>query len=107
VSSGSARFHELCEEWLYRPNVVRSTMMGYPCLRAGGDFFSCANKDGTFLTVKLSKERVLEAIDAGEAAPFAPNGRVFKEWASVPADRMDEWPQWMQEAHDFVANKSK
>ena len=103
--TGTERFAELREEWDFRPNVTKSTMMGYPCLRVNGDFFACADKTGDFLIVKLSKDRVLDAIDAGEAVPFAPNGRTFKEWAAIPAARMDEWPRWVDEAHAFVSAK--
>jgi len=104
---GRERFDELMAEWEVRPGVTRSTMMGFPCLRVNGDFFACANRQGTFLIVKLAESRVLEAIDDGEAVPFAPNGRTFKQWAAVPTERADEWPKWLDEAHAFVGGGTR
>ena len=58
--------------------------MRFPCLRANGNFFAtCDHRTGD-LIVKLPRQRVDKLIAAGDALPFAPAGRTFKEWASVP-----------------------
>jgi hypothetical protein len=36
------------------------------------------------LIVKLPANRVLDLIEAEVGEPFAPNGRRFKEWVSIP-----------------------
>jgi len=38
------------------------------------------------LIVKLNAARVTALIDEGVASPFAPAGKVFKEWAAVDDD---------------------
>ena len=35
---------ELAGQLLAEPGVTRSTMMGYPCLRANGAFFACIDQ---------------------------------------------------------------
>ena len=95
-------FWELAEDMLAQPSVARSTMMGYPCLRADGAFFACV-EDGTgHLIVKLPATRVTELLAAAQALPFAPNGRVFREWAAFPDPDRDEWVALLDEARTFV-----
>ena len=66
-------------------------MMGFPCLRLDGDFFaSCDHRTGE-LVVKLDEQRARALIDAGKTEPFAPNGRRFREWATVPHERLRSW----------------
>ena len=45
------------------------------------------------------------AVDAGEGLPFAPNGRVFREWLAVPVEQHDRWAMQVQAAYDFVAGR--
>ncbi|MFM2073098.1 MAG: hypothetical protein RLZZ623_3362, partial [Actinomycetota bacterium] len=39
-----AKFWDLAEELLQRPDVSRSTMMGLPCLRLDGAFFASLDR---------------------------------------------------------------
>lgn len=80
----------------------RGTMMGYPCLRTEGKFFASLEKNTGDLIVKLPAPRVTELIDAGQAHPFAPNGRVFREWARIDQPDPEQWAALIQEALDFV-----
>ena len=80
-------FWELAQELLAEPAVTRSTMMGYPCLRSNGAFFACIEKATGNLIVKLPARRVSELTSSGQALPFAPSGRTFREWAAFPGCR--------------------
>jgi hypothetical protein len=83
-SREQARFWTLARPLLRRAGVTRSTMMGFPCLRLDGDFFaSCDHRTGE-LVVKLDEQRARALVEAGTAEPFAPNGRRFREWVTVP-----------------------
>ncbi|HXS86234.1 MAG TPA: hypothetical protein VN741_11415 [Mycobacterium sp.] len=95
-------FWELAEDLLAEPSVARSTMMGYPCLRSNDAFFACVERSTGHLIVKLPAARVTELVTAGEALLFAPNGRVFREWARVPVPDRDEWIALLGEARTFV-----
>ena len=84
MSEGHALFEVIAEKLVLRPGVARSTMMGFPCLRVDGDYFVSVHRDGGSLIVKLSREQVAEAVSAGDGEPFAPAGRVFREWLAIP-----------------------
>jgi hypothetical protein len=89
--SPEERFWALAEELLAQPGITRSTMMGFPCLRLDGQFFASFDLRTGRLVVKLDAARVSALIRAGTAEPFAPNGRRFREWASVPIERGRSW----------------
>ncbi len=103
---GTTRGHELFSEiaarWRALPGVERSTMMGFPCLRAGGKFFACVDREGAHLLVKLPATRVEAAIAAGRGTAFAPNGRVFREWLAVGLEQSPRWDEHVRDAHAFV-----
>ncbi len=54
------------------------------------------------LVVKLPKARVTDLIDDGVGEPFAPAGRVFSEWLSVPTVNRPIWLSLLREGIDFV-----
>ena len=100
---GENRFWTLSEPLLEQSGVSRSTMMGFPCLRLNGDFFaSCDRRTGN-LVVKLNEAAVSNLIADGKAEPFAPNGRRFREWASIPARRHRSWPALLDQALQIAA----
>ncbi|MCB1005577.1 MAG: MmcQ/YjbR family DNA-binding protein [Acidimicrobiales bacterium] len=101
--AGEERFWELAEPLLARPDVTRSTMMGFPCLRVRGQFFASTDRRTGGLLVKLPEGRVDALVEAGRADDFAPAGRRFREWAAVPYERRRSWRALLDEAHDFVA----
>ena len=104
-TAGEDRFWELAEPLLEQAGVTRSTMMGFPCLRLSGDFFaSCDHRNGN-LVIKLDEQRVNELLDAGKAEPFAPSGRPFREWASVPLQKKRSWGPLLDEALECSARR--
>ena len=84
-------------------SVTKGTMMGFPCLRADGQFFACLDREGDDLIVKLPAERVRELVEEAVGQSFAPAGRVFKEWVALPPSSREHWPTLMAEAQAFVA----
>jgi hypothetical protein len=82
--------------------VTRSTMMGFPCLRVDDKFFACIEPATGNLIVKLCAERVNELVRTGSGRPFAPNGRVFKEWVACPAAARELWTDLLREAQRYV-----
>ena len=103
VHSREALFWELAQELLAEPAVTRSTMMGYPCLRSDGAFFACVERATGNLIVKLPARRVRELTATGQALPFAPSGRTFREWAAFPDPDPAEWRALLTEARDFAS----
>ena len=106
MSSADARealFWDLAQQLLAEPGVTRSTMMGYPCLRANGAFFACVERATGNLIVKLPAHRVSELAATGQALPFAPNGRTFREWAAFPVADPAEWRALITEARAFAS----
>ena len=97
-SSGEERFWKLADPLLTQAGVTRSTMMGFPCLRLAGDFFASCDRRTGHLVVKLNEARATALIDAGRADPFAPNGRPFREWVSIPQRFARSWPGLLDEA---------
>ena len=84
--------------------VEKGTMMGFPCLRIRGKFFASQERSTKDLIVKLPADRVTELINQGQALPFSPNGRVFKEWALIDELNEERWRTLIQEALDFVGD---
>jgi hypothetical protein len=99
---GEEKFWDLAEPLLGRTDVTRSTMMGFPCLRVRGQFFASTDRGSGALVVKLPEARVDELVDAGRAESFAPAGRRFREWASIPFERSRTWKRLLDEALAFV-----
>jgi hypothetical protein len=97
-------FWDLAQELYGDPAVTRSTMMGYPCLRADGAFFASLERGAGHLILKLSRDRVAELIADGVGLPFAPNGRVFREWVAVPTADEDQWRALLAEAKALATN---
>ncbi len=94
-------FWELAEP-LLAAGAEKSTMMGNPCLRINGDFFASMERGTGHLIVKLAADHVDQLIEAGDAEPFAPAGRRFKEWALVTSRDEAQWETLLQGALTFV-----
>ena len=84
------------------PRVVPGTIMNGPCLRVGKEFLGLVDYKGPGLVVKLPKQRVAEIIASGKGQPFAPAGRVFSEWLSVPKVDSKQWLGLLREGIEFV-----
>ena len=59
------------------------------------------DKDGC-LVVKLPRQRVSELVENGDGDPFAPAGKVFREWVSIPTIDRTLWHTLLAEAVDFA-----
>lgn len=81
-------------------------MMGFPCLRLGGEFFaSCDHRSGD-LVIKLDEQHVTRLLERGDAEPFAPNGRRFRAWASIPFSRQRSWARLLEQALQLAADRT-
>lgn len=89
------------------PAVAEGTIMSSRCMRVGGEFFSAMFTKDQALVVKLPADRVAELVEAGEGQPFAPAGKVFREWVAVPELGENRWRALMVEARDFVATGTR
>lgn len=97
-SEAEALFWSLAAELkTQHPSVVEGTIMNGRCLRVGTEFLALADYKGAGLVVKLPRKRVEELVASGVGQPFAPAGRVFKEWVSVPKPDRRQWRSLLQE----------
>jgi hypothetical protein len=98
-----ALFWELAAELAAAdPRVVEGTIMNGRCLRVGDEFLALVDYKDSGLVVKLPRGRVAELVAAGLGQPFAPAGRVFREWVSVPSPDRALWRELLQEGIAFV-----
>ncbi len=97
--SGSERlFWDLGRALMARDgDVMEGTIMNGRCLRVGKEFLALVDYKGSGLVVKLPAQRVAELIAAGVGQPFAPAGRVFKEWVSIPTPDRRRWDALLRE----------
>lgn len=97
-------FWELIEELqMEDPRVEEGTIMGGRCARVAGEFLGLVDFKGSGMVVKLPRDRVQELIDQGVGQPFAPAGKIFKEWLSVPERDRRRWRSLLREGVAFVA----
>jgi hypothetical protein len=95
-------YTELTDDLLYDPAIGRATMMGFPCVRLAGRFLGSYDDKAGCLVVKLPRERVAELVRDGDGEPFAPAGKVFGEWVSIPMVDRELWQRLLAEAVDFA-----
>jgi len=95
-------YDELTDDLLYDPAIGRATMMGYPCVRLAGRFLASYDDKTNSLVVKLRRERVTELVEDGHGDPFAPAGRIFREWVSIPTIDRELWESLLAEAVEFA-----
>ena len=95
-------YDELTDDLLYDPAVGRATMMGHPCVRLAGQFLASYDVQEDCLVVKLPRERVAQLVEEGRGEPFAPAGRVFREWVAIPTVDRELWRSVLAEAVVFA-----
>ncbi|MFC5728152.1 MULTISPECIES: hypothetical protein [Nocardioides] len=95
-------YDQLTDDLLYDPAIGRATMMGYPCVRLAGRFLASYDDKAACLVVKLPRARVSGLVESGTGEPFAPAGRVFREWVSIPTVDRALWQRLLEEAVDFA-----
>jgi TfoX/Sxy family transcriptional regulator of competence genes len=108
TSDAERAFERLVPALLAEPNVSEGTGFGSnPGLRVGGKVFAMLVKGE--LVVKLPRERVDELVASSVGARFDPrgDGRLMKEWVTVPARHSRRWKRLAGEALRFVALRSK
>jgi len=72
-------------------------------VRAAAEKFLASYDDkARCLIVKLPRERVAELVDSGRGDPFAPAGKVFREWVAIPIVDRPLWQQLLAEAVAFA-----
>jgi len=97
-------FWELIEELRAAdPRVEEGTIMGGRCARVAGEFLALVDFKGSGLVVKLPKDRVDALIARRRGQPFAPAGKVFKNWVSIPKRDRRVWRSLLQEGVAFVS----
>lgn len=96
-------FWELAELLLADPVITRSTMMGLPCLRHDGRFFASLDRRAETLIIKLTRRRVAQLVEDGVGLPFAPAGKVFREWVALPHPDRRLWRTLLDEARAGAA----
>jgi hypothetical protein len=95
------QFWRLVDPLLDEEDVTRGTLMR-DCLRVGQQLAAAPHHDDDGLIVKLPRERVAALVLDGVAEPFAPAGRVFREWARVRNPEADLWKGLIDEAVAFA-----
>ena len=87
---------------LAEDDVEEGTMMQFPCLRSGGEFFAMPHHQSGHAVLKLPAGRVTALVDEGVGQPFGPGEKVFKEWVLVDSAHEDRWLDLVHEARRFV-----
>lgn len=83
--------------------IEEGTIIGGRCARVSGEFLGLVNYKGSGMVVKLPRDRVDELIAEGVGQPFAPAGKVFREWVAIPKPDRRRWAKLLGEAVSFVA----
>jgi hypothetical protein len=102
MMNGAELFRDLVDPLYADPAVQRSTMMGLPCVGLNGRFFASLDRRTGALLVKLPSDRVQQVIADGHGEPFAPAGRVFREWVAVPRPDRRRWQRLLLEAQSHA-----
>jgi YjbR len=96
-------FRDIGRKLLEEPDVAEGTGFGTnPGLRVGTKVFAMLGRGQ--LVVKLPEARVDELVAAGVAERFDPrrDGRLMKEWVTVPISERRRWRRLVDEALGFV-----
>jgi hypothetical protein len=103
MTDGSEVWQRLGDEFAASdPSISRSAMMGFPSLRFEGAFFASLDHGSDDLVVKLAAVDVAARIHAGSGKPFAPAGKVFREWLAIEPGDEHAWRGAMADALAFV-----
>jgi len=105
--AGGALFEDLGDEFVAGGALEWGKVLSFECLRRNGQFVGMSGRKSGALIVKLPRDRVDELIDASAAEPFAPNGRIFKEWAEVPTPDEATWRALLEESIAFADASKK
>lgn len=87
--------------------IEEGTIMGGRCARVAGEFLGLVDYKNSGMVVKLPRTRVDELISEGIGQPFAPAGRVFREWVAITKPDRLCWSKLLVEAVDFVESTTE
>ncbi len=90
-SEAEDQFWQLAEEFLAEGDFEKGTLIGFDCLRVGGEFLAAIERKTDNPIVKLDKSRVAALVESGESFPFAPAKRVFSEWVAIADPSPEVW----------------
>lgn len=107
MDGGGATFWEIAAPYLASGACDEGTIMGHSCLRTKGEFVAMHWGKGGGMVVKLNAAIATEQIAAGRGQPFAPAGRAFREWLTVPETAMADWPETLAEAVRLAQARGK
>ena len=97
-------FWDLIDELRERDDrIEEGTIMGGRCVRVSGEFLGLVDYKNSGMVVKLPRTRVDELIAQGIGRPFAPAGKVFREWIAIAKPDRRRWSKLLDEAVAFVA----
>jgi hypothetical protein len=100
-------FWEIAAPYLASGACDEGTIMGHACLRAKGEFVAMHWGKGGGMVVKLDAAAAAERIAAGRGQPFAPAGRAFREWLTVPETAMEDWAETLAAAVRLAQARKK
>jgi len=100
------RFWSVVDEFLLDGRLHEGTIMGRRCVRTvdGDEFVAMGEPKTGNLIVKLPRDRVTALIEDGKGTPFAPAGRVFREWVSIGDLDRRVWADLIEESIAFVGS---
>ncbi len=87
--------------------AVESQMFGKPCFKINGKAFMSFFENE--IVFKLNGDAHKEALSLDGTQLFDPSGkkRPMKEWVQIPFNYVDKWPEFAQEALNYVSQSSK
>lgn len=94
----AAAFWDLAAPYLASGECDEGTIMGHACLRKRGEFVAMYRAKGGGVVVKLDAAAAAAHIASGLGREFAPAGRPFREWLTVPDGNAPEWAGLLAEA---------
>ena len=98
----SDEFWDAAAPLLAEGHIEEGAIMGGASVRSAGEFVGMPHHKGDGIVMKLPRDRVDALIYAGDGAPFAPAGKVFREWVLVEAHDEDRWVELLRESLAFV-----
>lgn len=103
--------HEIAASLRSAGPVELGTMLHNPGIRTGTKIVAFIGSDDR-LIVKVPRERALELIEQGRAAPLSMGRRTMREWIEVPsgddlhtadpAKTLENWSALTRESFDYV-----
>jgi len=103
--------HEIAAGLSSAGSIELGTMFHNPGIRTGTKIVAFIGSDDR-LIVKVPRERALELIEQGRAAPLSMGRRTMREWIEVPAGddlhtadpskTLETWSALTRESFDYV-----